>query len=90
MLELFGIYTQALLYSIYYSARFPSKQLNFAHGFPICSITNFRIHICMNRRWYVTDLLQHDFNAEKAIYVSDVINVLNAAYEYTSRKFCKS
>jgi hypothetical protein len=44
------------------------------------------VHICMNRCWYVTDLLQHDFNEEKAIYVTDVIDF----FKHSSGKFCKS
>jgi hypothetical protein len=59
-------------------------------GFRICFIINFKVHICINRCWYVTELLQHDFKAAKAIYVTDVIEFLNAALENSSKKFCKS
>jgi hypothetical protein len=39
---------------------------------------------------YATGYQQHDLNAAKAIYVTDLIDVLKAAHGYSSRKFCKS
>jgi hypothetical protein len=47
----------------------------------------FCYKICIDLCWYATHLLQHDFNAAKAIYVSDDIDFFNAAHEYSSRKF---
>jgi hypothetical protein len=50
---------------------------------------NFIVHICIDISWYVIDLV-HDFNAAITIYVTDVTDFLNAAHEYSSRKYCKS
>jgi hypothetical protein len=37
--------------------------------------------------YYVTDLVQHDLNAAHVIYVTDVIEFLNAAHKHYSGNY---